>query len=225
MDLPIESTHDTDMFETSSAPSHSPQRTGELDIATIAAINNDGTVEIHTLEQRTTLRGISTVVLQPSDIGRQVAYMTAAQPQPQVIVIGLIRSSIDRLFDMIEVETTDQVDNQASTLENTSQNTLATDPENHQKSHQKNHPNTSPLTSSSSDHAKLNEDAAEQTSLDNVSIDGQRVSITGQEEVVLQCGEASITLRKDGKIIIRGKSLLNRASGVNRIMGASVQVN
>lgn len=61
--------------------------------------------------------------------------------------------------------------------------------------------------------------------IENVSIDGKRVVIEGQEEIVLKCGEASITLTKAGKILIRGKYLLNRSDGVNRIMGGSVQVN
>lgn len=56
-------------------------------------------------------------------------------------------------------------------------------------------------------------------------VDGKRVVIEGRDEVVLKCGEASITLTKAGKIIIRGKYLLNRSSGVNRILGGSVQIN
>lgn len=59
----------------------------------------------------------------------------------------------------------------------------------------------------------------------DVIIDGDRVVIEGKDEVVLKCGESSITLNKNGKISIRGKYLLNRSSGVNRIMGGSVQVN
>ena len=57
------------------------------------------------------------------------------------------------------------------------------------------------------------------------TVDGKKVIIEGQDEVVLRCGESSITLTKAGKIIIRGKYLLSRASGVNRILGGSVQVN
>lgn len=60
---------------------------------------------------------------------------------------------------------------------------------------------------------------------DNVYLDGKRVVLEGQEEVVFKCGDASITLTKAGKILIRGKYLLNRSTGVNRIMGGSVQVN
>ena len=72
-------------------------------------------------------------------------------------------------------------------------------------------------------------DSAPQTSadtiIDDVSIDGKRVVIEAKEEIVLKCGDASITLTKAGKILIRGKYVLNRSEGVNRIMGGSVQVN
>lgn len=60
---------------------------------------------------------------------------------------------------------------------------------------------------------------------DVVKVDGKRVLLEGHEEVVLKCGDSSITLTKAGKIIIRGKYLLSRSSGVNRILGGSVQVN
>lgn len=63
------------------------------------------------------------------------------------------------------------------------------------------------------------------TNVEDVIIDGKRIVIEGKEEIVLKCGDASITLTKAGKILIRGKYLLNRSSGVNRIMGGSVQVN
>ena len=63
------------------------------------------------------------------------------------------------------------------------------------------------------------------TDLETVRVDGERVVIEGKEEIVLKCGEASITLTNTGKILIRGKYLLSRSSGVNRILGGSVQVN
>jgi hypothetical protein len=56
-------------------------------------------------------------------------------------------------------------------------------------------------------------------------VDGKRVLIEGQEEITLTCGAASITLTKAGKILIRGTYLQSRSSGVNRILGGSVQVN
>lgn len=58
-----------------------------------------------------------------------------------------------------------------------------------------------------------------------LAVDGKRVVLEGKEEIVLKCGEASITLTKTGKILIRGKYLLSRSSGVNRILGGAVQIN
>lgn len=56
-------------------------------------------------------------------------------------------------------------------------------------------------------------------------VDGKRVVIEGADEVVLKCGQASITLRRNGKLIIKGTYVETHSSGVNRIKGGSVQVN
>jgi hypothetical protein len=57
------------------------------------------------------------------------------------------------------------------------------------------------------------------------SVDGQQVRLEGKESVELRCGKASITLTKDGKITIRGKSITSRASGAHRLRGGSVEIN
>jgi hypothetical protein len=59
----------------------------------------------------------------------------------------------------------------------------------------------------------------------NIQLDCERLTLTADKEIVLCCGNASITLTRAGKILIRGTYLLNRSSGVNRIMGGSVQLN
>ena len=58
-----------------------------------------------------------------------------------------------------------------------------------------------------------------------VESDGERIVFEAEREIVLRCGEASITLTRAGKILLRGKYLLSRSSGVNRIKGGSVQIN
>lgn len=55
--------------------------------------------------------------------------------------------------------------------------------------------------------------------------DGERLVLKAEREIVLQCGKASITLTRAGKVIIRGAYVLSRSSGVNRIVGGSVQIN
>ena len=61
----------------------------------------------------------------------------------------------------------------------------------------------------------------------DVTVDGrpQPLTITGEREIVLRCGKASITLTKAGKIILRGTYISSRSTGVNRIKGGSVQLN
>jgi hypothetical protein len=61
--------------------------------------------------------------------------------------------------------------------------------------------------------------------LDEILVDGKRVTFDAKEEIVLRCGKASITLTRAGKVLIRGAYLLSRSSGVNRIKGGSVQIN
>ena len=56
-------------------------------------------------------------------------------------------------------------------------------------------------------------------------VDRKRILFDAEEEIVLRCGEASITLTRSGKIIIKGSYLLSRSSGANRIKGGSVQIN
>lgn len=56
-------------------------------------------------------------------------------------------------------------------------------------------------------------------------VDGKRVVIEGKDEIVLQCGQASITLRRNGKVVIKGTYVESHASGTQRIKGGSVQIN
>lgn len=56
-------------------------------------------------------------------------------------------------------------------------------------------------------------------------VDGERLLLTAEREIVLRCGKSSITLTQCGKIILRGAYLLSRSSGANHIKGASVGIN
>jgi Domain of unknown function (DUF6484) len=59
----------------------------------------------------------------------------------------------------------------------------------------------------------------------SVQLDNERLVLSAEREIVLNCGESSITLTRAGKVVIRGESLLSHASGPNKIRGASVQIN
>jgi hypothetical protein len=56
-------------------------------------------------------------------------------------------------------------------------------------------------------------------------LDGERLVLKAKQEIVLECGGASITLTRAGKVLIRGTYLSSRSSGVHRIKGASVDIN
>lgn len=56
-------------------------------------------------------------------------------------------------------------------------------------------------------------------------VDGERLVLTADREIELRCGKSSITLRKDGRVLIKGVDLISRASRTNRIKGGSVAIN
>jgi hypothetical protein len=56
-------------------------------------------------------------------------------------------------------------------------------------------------------------------------VDGRRVRLTAQDEIVLECGSASVTLRRNGRVVIRGTYVETRSDGTNRIKGGQVQIN
>lgn len=53
----------------------------------------------------------------------------------------------------------------------------------------------------------------------------EELVIKAKNNLILQCGEGSITLRGDGKILIKGKDLVSRAQRMNRIRGGGVAIN
>lgn len=55
--------------------------------------------------------------------------------------------------------------------------------------------------------------------------DGEHVRITGREQIELRVGKASIVMKKDGHITIRGTYLVSHASAANRIRGGSINLN
>ena len=59
----------------------------------------------------------------------------------------------------------------------------------------------------------------------SVTLDGEQLILSAEQEIVLRCGKASITLTRSGKVLIRGAYVLSRSSGANRIKGGSVQIN
>ena len=59
----------------------------------------------------------------------------------------------------------------------------------------------------------------------SVCADDDRIELSAEREIVLRCGDASITLTRGGKVLIRGKYVLSRSTGYNKIKGAAVDIN
>lgn len=53
----------------------------------------------------------------------------------------------------------------------------------------------------------------------------RRATLEATDSLVFRCGDAQIELRGDGRIALTGKYVLSRASGTNRILGGSVEIN
>jgi hypothetical protein len=75
------------------------------------------------------------------------------------------------------------------------------------------------------DSATREQDQGSDTPWWKVEVKGTRIVLSAADEIVLRCGKSSVTLTSAGKVIIRGAHVVSRASGVNRIKGASVQIN
>ena len=52
-----------------------------------------------------------------------------------------------------------------------------------------------------------------------------RVTIEATETLTLRCGESSVDLRADGKVMVRGEDVLLRAKGTQRIRAGTVAIN
>jgi hypothetical protein len=56
-------------------------------------------------------------------------------------------------------------------------------------------------------------------------VGGRRIRVQAEQEIELRCGEASITLTADGRVLIEGRGVLTHARELNRIRGGQVKIN
>jgi hypothetical protein len=59
----------------------------------------------------------------------------------------------------------------------------------------------------------------------DVTVNGRSLNLAAQQEISLTCGQASITLTRSGKVLIKGSYVLSKSTGVNRVKGSSVELN
>jgi len=56
-------------------------------------------------------------------------------------------------------------------------------------------------------------------------IDDERHVIEAKREIIIRCGDASITLTRAGKVIITGNYILSRSTGYTKVKGAAIDIN
>jgi uncharacterized protein involved in type VI secretion and phage assembly len=59
----------------------------------------------------------------------------------------------------------------------------------------------------------------------SIQADDERFVVSAEREIVLRCGDASITLTRAGKVIIKGNYIVSRSTGYNKIKGAAIDIN
>lgn len=59
----------------------------------------------------------------------------------------------------------------------------------------------------------------------HVKLKAEQLDLEAATQLTLTCGKASITLHRDGKVVIRGVEVVSRASGTNRIRGGTIELN
>ena len=69
------------------------------------------------------------------------------------------------------------------------------------------------------------DDAPVPADLVSIEADNERFVVNAEREIVLRCGDSSITLTRAGKVIIKGSYILSRSSGYNKIKGAAIDLN
>jgi hypothetical protein len=71
----------------------------------------------------------------------------------------------------------------------------------------------------------LREAAGSGTREMEVRMEGERLVLEGHREIELRCGKASILLRENGKVVVKGTHIVSRSSGANKVKGASIALN
>ncbi len=56
-------------------------------------------------------------------------------------------------------------------------------------------------------------------------VDGEKITLEAKHDLELRCGQASLPLRYDGRIEVRGTHILSASRGPNRVKGATIALN
>lgn len=58
-----------------------------------------------------------------------------------------------------------------------------------------------------------------------IEADGERMVLSARHELILRCGKSRLVLSSDGRVELRGETIVTQASRANRVRGGSVELN
>ncbi|HWN97486.1 MAG TPA: hypothetical protein VNT99_20815 [Methylomirabilota bacterium] len=58
-----------------------------------------------------------------------------------------------------------------------------------------------------------------------VTMDGETLRLTAEHEIELKCGNASLVLRRSGRVILKGTHVVTSSSGPVKVKGATIALN
>ena len=58
-----------------------------------------------------------------------------------------------------------------------------------------------------------------------LKMDGETLRLTAQHEIELKCGNASLTLRQSGRVILKGTHVVTTSTGPVKVKGATIDLN
>lgn len=182
----------------------SGQRLEDLVIGIITGVNPGGLPCIAFMDNQTEEPMVSRTVVTVSnrDIGRRVVVMFESGDIASPVILGLIQEPYDI---GVENEELAEVNKAPSVVHDQNKSSVKMEL-----------PDKGP--------AELFEEVVEELP-DKIVVDADALHFNGSREIRLECGEASISLTRAGKIIIKGAEIVTRSTGSNRIKGVSVEIN
>jgi hypothetical protein len=58
-----------------------------------------------------------------------------------------------------------------------------------------------------------------------IRVDGEKLIVDAKKEIEIRCGQSSLIMTSDGKVILKGEQITSRARRTNKVKGAAVRIN
>ncbi|MDA8138491.1 MAG: DUF6484 domain-containing protein [Desulfobacteraceae bacterium] len=59
----------------------------------------------------------------------------------------------------------------------------------------------------------------------DIRVDGEKLILDAKKEIEIRCGQSSLIMTADGKVVIKGEQITSRARRTNKVKGGAVRIN